>query len=358
VPRPKADEQRTQVLERVLDSGYFDGPAFADLLGVVFRKRLTGTLHVTHQKVTKGIHFLHGVPRWVSTGVPSEREGLRRRPAKQLAAIVTDVFSWFGGSFRLVEGPAPAEMVVPAPSVLALIHEGSACFSSDQLRAIAFRLDGVVLPASVASAVPAEQPLGEEEQRLLREIDGSRTIGALLGTVTDDGGVRLLYALHCVARSSPEAQPSDEVQTPPQVAPPAPLPELGRIETGRLLAAEGQFHRAKALLARKKLKAAYARLVEATELDSDEGDYHAYLGWTVFQMSPHNPLALKVAFDELAKAVALNPQGDKGYLLRGYIHEARGELDRARADFEQALQLGQDRHEALRALRRMNERVA
>ena len=134
------DDQRERPHEKVLDSGYFDGPTFSDLLGVVFRKRVTGTLHVTRGNARTSIHFKEGIPRQVTGG-----KGLTPGQKDPVESTVQDIFSGFGGTFRLVEAPAPSE-VVPPPSVLALIYEGSACFSPDQLRGLAFRLDGVVLP--------------------------------------------------------------------------------------------------------------------------------------------------------------------------------------------------------------------
>jgi hypothetical protein len=354
------DDQRERPHEKVLDSGYFDGPTFSDLLGVVFRKRVTGTLHVTQKNAQTSIHFKQGIPGRV-TGTPSGRKSPAKGQKNPVESTVKDIFSGFGGTFRLVETPGLSEVVVPPPSVLALIYEGSACFSPDQLRGLAFRLDGVVLPRSASKRVPAELALGAAERKLLTAIDGKRSVGSVLRTApsADLAGVRLLYALHCTEESASGPSLSEEVGvTPAEVDRQAPAPKLSLADTARLLAAEGSFHRAKALIGRNDFKAAHAQLLEATRLDGDEGDYRAYLGWTHFRISPKDPVAVERALGELEKALALNPRNGKAYLFRGYIRKATGDLTQARSDFERALQSSGNSPEALAALLRMNARVA
>jgi hypothetical protein len=362
------DAQRERPHEKVLDSGYFDGPTFSDLLGVVFRKRVTGTLHVTRANAQTTIHFKQGIPAQVA-GAPSRGKSPTRGPKNPVESTVKYIFSWFGGAFRLVEAPGPSEVVEPPPNVLALIYEGSACFSPAQLRGIAFRLDGVVLPRLAAKRVPAELALGAAERKLLTAIDGKCSIGRVLRTApgADLAGVRLLYALHCTEQSASGLSLSEEPGVTPAESPrrssaevdhQAPAPTLGLADTARLLAAEGSFHRAKALIERNDFKAAHAELLEATRLDGDEGDYRAYLGWTHFRISRKDPVAVERALGELEKALALNPQNGKAYLFRGYIREATGDLTQARSDFERALQSSVNSPEALDALLRMNARVA
>jgi len=354
------DDQRERPREKVLDSGYFDGPTFSDLLGVVFRKRVTGTLHVTRGNAQTSIHFKQGVPRQV-TGAPSGGKSPAQGQKNPVESTVKDIFSGFGGTFRLVEASGPGAAVVPPPSVLALIYEGSACFSPDQLRGIAFRLDGVVLPRSASKRVPAQLALGAAERKLLTAIDGKRSVGSVLRTApgAELAGVRLLYALHCTEQSASGLSLSDEIGGTPGESPrQAPAPQLGLADTARLLAAEGRFHRARALIERNRLKAAHAELLEAARLDGDEGDYRAYLGWTHFRISPSDPVAVERALGQLEKALALNPQNGKAYLFRGYIREATGDLAQARSDFERALQSSGNSPEALDALIRMNARVA
>jgi hypothetical protein len=349
------DAQRERPHEKVLDSGYFDGPTFSDLLGVVFRKRVTGTLHVTRGNEQTTIHFTQGIPGQV----------IGKRPARgqknPVESTVKYILSWFGGTFRLVEAPGPSEVPVPTPSVLALIYEGSACFSPDQLRGIAFRLDGVVLPRSASKRVPAELALGAAERKLLAAIDGKCSVGSVLRAApgAELAGVRLLYALHCTEQPASGLSLSEELDVTPGEAPrQAPAPKLDLADTARLLAAEGRFHRARALIARNDFKAAHAELLEATRLDGDEGDYRAYLGWTHFRLSPRDPVAIGRALGELEQALALNPRNGKAYLFRGYIREATGDLTQARSDFERALQSSGNSPEALDALLRMNARVA
>jgi hypothetical protein len=359
-----ADKPGEKSQGKVLDSGYFEGAAFSDLLSVLFRKRLTGALQVSRENLVKVLHFQEGALCWVTTDVASEKEALERENGSQLESIVKDIFAWSGGGFRVIQGPAPRRSLPPV-NLFALIYEGSASFSSDVLRGLVFRLDGIVLSRSGANALAETVVLGASERKLLAELDGRRTVGELLRAVptANPGGIRFLYALHCLGEAvpggpstSPDGYARAERALIGKVERETPVPS--RVDTARMLAAEGSFHRAKSLLSKKNFEAAHAQLVEATQLDGEEGDYHAYLGWTRFQMNPGDPLAVASALEAFAKALELNPRSDKGYLFRGYVHESRGDRAQAQADYERALQCNADSHDALRALRRMNSRVA
>ena len=53
------------------------------------------------------------------------------------------------------------------------------------------------------------------------------------------------------------------------------------------------------------------------------------------------------ALPDVEKAVALLPEEENAYLLKGRIHEALGEADRAAADYRQALDLNPFHEEAI-----------
>ena len=119
----------------------------------------------------------------------------------------------------------------------------------------------------------------------------------------------------------------------------------------RVLAAEGKFQRGQELLRKRQLREATQAFQEAVNLYDEEGEFHAYLGWCLFQASPGSPQALTLALDAIEKAIRLNPKVDKSYLFLGYIHKATGRADKAERQFEKALQCNPDCLEALHELR-------
>jgi DNA-binding response OmpR family regulator/tetratricopeptide (TPR) repeat protein len=122
-------------------------------------------------------------------------------------------------------------------------------------------------------------------------------------------------------------------------------------EVGKILAAEGKFQRGEELLRNRDFKGAHRSFQEAVNLYAEEGEFHAYLGWSLFQADPQNAEVADVALRSLEKAIALNPKLDKSYLFTGYIHKATGRPDKAEKQFEKAIQCNPDCTEALRELR-------
>ena len=122
-------------------------------------------------------------------------------------------------------------------------------------------------------------------------------------------------------------------------------------EVGRILAAEGRFQKGEELMRQRQYDAARRLFEEAIRLYREEGEFHAWLGWSVFQAAPHDPEAADDALRALETAIQLNPRMDKGYLFTGYIYKATGRPDKAERHFEKAIQCNPDCTEALRELR-------
>ncbi len=122
-------------------------------------------------------------------------------------------------------------------------------------------------------------------------------------------------------------------------------------EVGRILAAEGRFQRGEELMRDRQYDAARRLFEEAIRLYDQEGEFHAWLGWSVFQSNPNAPEAADGALRALETAIRLNPRMDKGYLFTGYIYKATGRPDKAERQFEKAIQCNPDCTEALRELR-------
>lgn len=122
-------------------------------------------------------------------------------------------------------------------------------------------------------------------------------------------------------------------------------------EVGKILAAEGKFQKGEELLRVRDFAGAHACFQEAVNLYGEEGEFHAWLGWSQFQMNPEDSKVIDQALRSLERAVSLNPKSDRAYLFTGYIHKATGRPDKAEKQFEKAIQCNPDCTEALRELR-------
>ena len=127
-------------------------------------------------------------------------------------------------------------------------------------------------------------------------------------------------------------------------------------EVGRILAAEGRFQKGEAQFRKGDYAAAQAAFREAIELYPDEGEFHAWLGWSHFHAHPQSQQARDEALVSLEKATALNPRSDKAWLFTGYLYLSVGRPDKAGRHFEKALQCNPDCAEALRELRALGQK--
>ncbi|MFZ5438692.1 MAG: DnaJ domain-containing protein, partial [Myxococcota bacterium] len=119
-------------------------------------------------------------------------------------------------------------------------------------------------------------------------------------------------------------------------------------DVGKILAAEGRFQRGEELMRQRQYAEAHRLFREAIGLYPDEGEFHAWEGWALFQADPSKA---EDAMRAIEHAVSLNPKLDKSYLFLGYIYKASGRPDRAERQFEKAIQANPDCTEALRELR-------
>ncbi len=122
-------------------------------------------------------------------------------------------------------------------------------------------------------------------------------------------------------------------------------------EVSNILSAEGILQKGEMALRKRDYDRARNLFVEAVALCPDEGEFHAYLGWAIFQSEPKNEQAVQEARDHLSQAISLNPKADKAYLFLGYIYKAMKYQEMAEHEFEKAIQCNPDCTEALRELR-------
>ncbi len=127
-------------------------------------------------------------------------------------------------------------------------------------------------------------------------------------------------------------------------------------EVSNILSAEGCFQKGEIALRKREYGKARDLFEEACKLCPEEGEFHAYLGWAVFQTDPKNEEAVRTARDQLNQAISLNPKVDKAYLFLGYIYKAMNYKEMAESEFEKAIQVNPDCTEALRELRLISMR--
>lgn|GEM_PF-2484326 len=111
------------------------------------------------------------------------------------------------------------------------------------------------------------------------------------------------------------------------------------------LQAEISFKEGEKALSKADFETARERFEAAIKMKPDEPDYYALLGWVLFQLarkSADRVAAVKQAKQELGKAIAMNPQADKAFLILGRLYAAEGNLKLAEEHFERALKANPD----------------
>ncbi len=305
----------------------------------------------------------------------------------QLRMKLFEVFAWEHGEYRFNPRIAPpAETVNLEMSTAAVIYEGvRRHFDVGRLRQVLGGSDDLYVRRSNNPAYPLfDAGLGEEEQQLLQSIEGSKTVAnlralELLSPLDTD---RLIYAMKCAglielkgrsdaepvpagsneAASAPPALPPQGRDEPPDASGDAELiggaPDLaaelhGRV--GEIGLAEAKFQLGEELLRERQYQAAHQLFQEAVQIYDQAARFHAYLGWSRFQMQPEDPASAEAALDALQKAINLNPTVDKSYLFSGYIYKALGQIDQAESHFEKAIQCNPDCTEALHELKSLTQ---
>jgi CheY-like chemotaxis protein len=119
---------------------------------------------------------------------------------------------------------------------------------------------------------------------------------------------------------------------------------------GRMLQAESTFRRGQQLLAAGDVVGARPLFEEAVQLQPEEGEFVAYLGWARFQASPDVKGEAQIAQAALERATQLSPTLEKAHLFLGYVLKALGRAEEATRAFERALECNPSSAEALREL--------
>jgi CheY-like chemotaxis protein/tetratricopeptide (TPR) repeat protein len=127
-------------------------------------------------------------------------------------------------------------------------------------------------------------------------------------------------------------------------------------EGHRALQGEIAFQKGEAALRAKRIERALEHFERAVALYPEEGEYHAYRGWTHYLAAPERPQRLAEAIGFVQKGRKLAPDREKPYLFLGRLCLADGRQDIAEKMFARAVQLDPDCVEALRELRLLHMR--
>ncbi|MBN1882671.1 MAG: DnaJ domain-containing protein [Deltaproteobacteria bacterium] len=122
-------------------------------------------------------------------------------------------------------------------------------------------------------------------------------------------------------------------------------------QTHDIMTAELQFQKGMVFLKKRDYRNAFESFAWAVKLMPDEGEYLAYLGWSIFLFSsdktgPNSVQAIK----HLKKAATLNPSIETPFLFLGTIYKVQGLKDVSILNFKKALDINPDSLEARREL--------
>ncbi|MBI4509811.1 MAG: DnaJ domain-containing protein [Deltaproteobacteria bacterium] len=126
----------------------------------------------------------------------------------------------------------------------------------------------------------------------------------------------------------------------------------------KILSAEEQFRIGEMALRRQLWPQALEAFKKALELNPDEGEHHAMHAWATWCVAPDKDKVLVEVRKGLHKAIELNPQCAQAFFYTGQVFKHSGDLERASAHFQKALDLQPSHVEAEREVRLMEMRRA
>jgi hypothetical protein len=127
--------------------------------------------------------------------------------------------------------------------------------------------------------------------------------------------------------------------------------------TRRILTAEEKFRIGEMALRRDQLDVALEHFKQAVELNPDEADHHALLGWTIFVAAPDKNAVLKTAKGLLDKAARMSEKAVAPRLYLGRMARMLGRDAEARKMFEEVVAISPHHTEATSELRLLEQRA-
>lgn len=124
----------------------------------------------------------------------------------------------------------------------------------------------------------------------------------------------------------------------------------------RALDAEERFRLGEMALRRQQFEVAVRELERALELNPDESDHHALLGWAVYIAAPNKAAAIPIARGHLHRGAEKNKKSPLPHLYLGRIARMEGNDDEAEAHVRRALELAPGHTEATAEIRAIEAR--
>jgi len=125
----------------------------------------------------------------------------------------------------------------------------------------------------------------------------------------------------------------------------------------KALDAEERFRLGEMALRRQQLELAIREFEKAVELNPDEADHHAMLGWAVYVGASNKAAAVPIARGHLLRALEKNRQSVAAHLALGRVTRMEGLDGEAQRHFQQALELAPNHPEATAELRAIEVRL-
>ncbi len=134
--------------------------------------------------------------------------------------------------------------------------------------------------------------------------------------------------------------------------------ELGSEDDGdkrsvqMILAAENEFNSGVSAVKHQAWEAAKRHFTKAVELFPEEGEYHAHLGWSIYNLTDQ-PMGERTrqARVLLEKAIRMNPRSDRSYYFLGMLLKDNNLIEKAALMFAQAYRFNKTNTEAKNQLK-------
>jgi tetratricopeptide (TPR) repeat protein len=125
---------------------------------------------------------------------------------------------------------------------------------------------------------------------------------------------------------------------------------------GRIFGAEEQFQRGLMALRRNHFAEAVEAFTRAVDLNPEEGEHHALLGWATWCAAADKEAVAKEVRKRLQRAISTAPKCVSAYFYRGQIAKQQGAAETAIDCFRKVLELEKDHKEAELELRLLTRR--
>jgi tetratricopeptide (TPR) repeat protein len=126
----------------------------------------------------------------------------------------------------------------------------------------------------------------------------------------------------------------------------------------KALEAEERFRLGEMALRRQQMEIAVREFERALELDPEESDHHAMLGWAVYVAAPNKAAVLPIARGHLLRAADKNRKNPMPHLYLGRIARMEGNDAEAEQHLKKALELAPGQADAAAELRAVEARRA